>query len=281
MFCSIRARAVASVAAVALALGAGTALAQPPTVDEIVARNLKSKGGTEKLRSMNTVKITGTITAQGMELPMTTWAKRPNMMRREMQLQGQKVVTAFDGTTVWLINPMAGAAEPQEVTGPPAAMAKDDADFDSLLVDYKEKGHTVEFVGTETVDGKKLQHLKITKKNGQVQQYLPGSRHRAGDANGDHCGAGRDEGGGHDRPLELPDGRRRLDAVHNAAVDERGAGRAGGNREGGVQRPDGRGAVQNAGEEVRAASTRRASSSREKGRTSTLPASHHVPGLAR
>ena len=66
---------------------------------------------------------------------------------------------------------MTGSDEPQELTGPMATMTKDDADFDGVLVDYKEKGHTVELVGAETLEGKKVYHLKITKKNGQIQHY--------------------------------------------------------------------------------------------------------------
>jgi len=148
------------------------ALAHAQTAEEIVAKNLKAKGGVEKLKAMNSVKITGKISAQGMELPMTTWARRPNLIRREMTIQDKRVVSAFDGTTVWGINPMmTGSDDPQEMTGPMAQMTKDDADFDGVLVDYKEKGHKVELVGTETLDGKKVHHLKITKKNGQVQHY--------------------------------------------------------------------------------------------------------------
>lgn len=156
-----------------LAVVFASTVAHAQTAEEIVAKNLKAKGGVEKLKAMNTVKITGTISAQGMELPMTTWARRPNLIRREMQIQDKRVVNAFDGVTVWAINPMmTGSDEPQELTGPMATMTKDDADFDGVLVDYKEKGHKVELVGAETLEGKKVYHLKITKKNGQIQHYF-------------------------------------------------------------------------------------------------------------
>jgi outer membrane lipoprotein-sorting protein len=155
-----------------LAVVFASAVAHAQTAEEIVAKNLKAKGGVEKLKAMNSVKITGTISAQGMEMPMTTWAKRPNLIRREMQIQGKRIVTGFDGVVVWAINPMlSGSDEPTELTGPMAQMTKDDADFDGVLVDYKEKGHKVDLVGTETLEGKKVYHLKVTKKNGQVQQY--------------------------------------------------------------------------------------------------------------
>ena len=38
------------------------ALAQTPTVDELLARNLESRGGAEKLKAISTRKVTGTVT---------------------------------------------------------------------------------------------------------------------------------------------------------------------------------------------------------------------------
>jgi outer membrane lipoprotein-sorting protein len=138
-----------------------TITAQPPAVDEIVARNLKAKGGVEKLKAIRSVKITGRITAQGTDMPMTTWAKRPNLLRREMQYRDSKIISGFD--------------KPQEITGPPADMAKEEAsNFDGPLVDYKSKGYTVELVGIEEIDGRKANHLKITKTKGQVHHYYLG-----------------------------------------------------------------------------------------------------------
>jgi outer membrane lipoprotein-sorting protein len=107
-----------------------------------------------------------------MELPMTIAAKRPNLMRQEMQIQDKRIVTAFDGQKAWMINPMMGTESPQELTGPQADMAKDQADFDGALVDWKAKGHTVELVGLEEVGGVKAQKIKVTKKNGQVQYFF-------------------------------------------------------------------------------------------------------------
>ena len=164
----VRAAAVRVLAA-AVSLTAVPGVGASQTVDDIVAKNLAAKGGLDKLKAMNTVRITGKITLQGMELPMTTVAKRPNMMRREMQFQGNNMVLAYDGTTVWTINPMMGSTAPQPITGAQADMAREDADFDSVLIDYKAKGHTIELVGTEKIDDKPVYHLKLTKKNGQVQ----------------------------------------------------------------------------------------------------------------
>ena len=145
---------------------AGVSSAQ--TVDEILAKNLAARGGAEKFKSVNSMKISATVTAQGMKLPVTIWSKRPNMMREETDFQGQKMIRAFDGTTAWTVNPMMGGT-PQALTGSAANMAMDSADLEGPLVNYKQKGHTIEFVGNETLDGRNVHHLKITRKTGTIQ----------------------------------------------------------------------------------------------------------------
>jgi outer membrane lipoprotein-sorting protein len=95
------------------------------------------------------------------------------MMRRENVRDGQTLIVAFDGKTVWAINTMMSPA-PREITGPMAQMTMQDADdFDSVLLDYQKKGYKVELIGNDPVDGLPTYHLRVTKKNGRVQDmYL-------------------------------------------------------------------------------------------------------------
>jgi outer membrane lipoprotein-sorting protein len=147
------------------------AVAQP-TVDEIVAKNLKAKGGAEKLKGMQTMQMSGRATLQGMDVSMKIYSKRPNMTRQEVKLQDKTIVSAYDGSTAWWINPLAGIDQAQELSGAQADSLKDQADFDGVLTDYKAKGSTVELVGIENIEGRKAYHLKVTKKSGQVQHYF-------------------------------------------------------------------------------------------------------------
>jgi outer membrane lipoprotein-sorting protein len=162
-----------AVAILVLILRGSAAAGQSPTVDEIVASNLAAKGGAEKLRAVTSVKMTVKVKGTGGQMVSVSWAKRPNMMRRENTTDGQTFVLGFDGQTVWAINPLMGP-RPREITGPQADMTRQDADdFDSLLLDYKAKGHTVELVGTEAVQGIKMHRLRVTKKTGSIQEiYL-------------------------------------------------------------------------------------------------------------
>jgi outer membrane lipoprotein-sorting protein len=171
---SLRSIALAAACAVFSAppLPAQPAAAPAPNIDAIVAKNLQAKGGEAKLKGVQSMRMSGRVTIQGMELPMTITAKRPNLMRQEMTIQDKRIVSAYDGDKAWMINPMMGSETPQELTGPQADMAKDQADFDGALVDWKAKGHTVELVGTEDVGGAKAHKLKVTKKGGQVQYFF-------------------------------------------------------------------------------------------------------------
>jgi outer membrane lipoprotein-sorting protein len=139
------------------------------TADEIVANNLKAKGGVEKLKSISSVKMTGTMMAQGRQMPMTVYSKRPNLLRQDIKLPMGSVVQAFDGTTAWVIPP--GEENAREVTGPQADGARKNSEFDSPLLDYASKGHKIELVGREKADGAEVYHLRLIKKDGAVEHY--------------------------------------------------------------------------------------------------------------
>ena len=165
-------RAVVCAVVIAAMVGPVPA-AQSPTLDEIVAGNLAAKGGVEKLRAVTTVKMTGRVKGPGGENAVAIWAKRPNKMRRENISEGQSFVLGFDGMTVWQINPLV-SPKPREITGPQADKTRQDAgDFDTPLLDYKARGTTVELIGTEAVQGIRMHRLRLTWKNGTIQEvYL-------------------------------------------------------------------------------------------------------------
>ena len=80
-------------------------------------------------------------------------------------------ITAYDGKTGWKIEPWQGKKDVEPLGEDELKEILEDADFDGPLVHYKEKGNTVEFVGTEPVEGTDAYKLKVTLKNGDVQYY--------------------------------------------------------------------------------------------------------------
>ncbi|HTI37661.1 MAG TPA: hypothetical protein VL484_08895 [Vicinamibacterales bacterium] len=152
----------------AVLLSAQTAM---PTADEIVAKNIAAKGGAEKLKAIDSVRITAAASVQNMMTPMVIELKRPNLRRQEVTLNGQKLVQTFDGTNGWLLNPALGD-KPMQMPPAQSASMKQDAEFDSPLLDYKAKGVTVAFIGKEDIDGHPAYHLRVTTKEGAVRDYF-------------------------------------------------------------------------------------------------------------
>ena len=162
-------------------------LAQTPTVDELLAKNLAARGGAEKLKAISTRKVTGKVTVQvqmppgtqqqaqpapqTLELPMQVLAKRPNLMLQEMRMQDRRVVTAFDGQQAWAINPMIGTSA-QLLQGVQADLIRDQAQFDGPLAYARQRGDKMELLGKEDIEGVSAWKLAITHEDKTTTVYL-------------------------------------------------------------------------------------------------------------
>lgn len=152
-----------------LVAGLTGAAVQAQTADEIINKHLQARGGKDKIKAVQSERITGKmVMGQGMEAPVTMELARGNKMRMEFTLQGMTGIQAYDGKAGWSVMPFMGKTEPEAMSGDDIKMAEDQADMDGLLVDYKEKGHQVEYAGKEDVEGTPAYKLKVTKKNGDV-----------------------------------------------------------------------------------------------------------------
>jgi len=147
------------------------------TADEIVSNNIKAMGGKEKIAAVKTVKMTGNLDlGPDMKAPFTILLKDGKKFRFEMEIQGMKMVQALDGDSGWYIQPWSGKTDPERMSPEEVKAAKDQADFNGPLFDYKAKGNTVEFIGKEDMEGTDTYKLKVTKKSCDVSYiYLDAS----------------------------------------------------------------------------------------------------------
>jgi len=146
------------------------ASAPAQTVDELIAKNIQARGGMEKLKAAQSMKMTGKMMMQGgMEAPFVLQSKRPELARMDLTIQGMTMVQAYDGQTAWWIMPFAGSKDPEKMPEEQAKDMKEQADFDGTLVNYKDKGHAVELIGKEDMEGTEVYKLKVTLKNGDLR----------------------------------------------------------------------------------------------------------------
>src|SRR5579864_9523501 len=145
--------------------------ASSQTAEELVNKNIEARGGMDKIKAVKTRRMTGKLIGGGIVATAGQENMRPNLVRQTFSLQGMTAIQAYDGSAGWQIQPFGGHKDPE-------MMGEDDlrdlllaADFDGPLVDYKDKGNTVDYLGHDVVDGDDALRLKVTLKNGDILYY--------------------------------------------------------------------------------------------------------------
>src|SRR5213083_398342 len=141
-----------------------------PTVDELVAKNIEAKGGASAVHDLQTLRLTGKLLVQEgqIELAYLQIKKRPDEVRDEASLQGMTQIEAYDGKEGWRVSPFFGRKDPERMSADDVKALIEDSEIDGPLVDWQKKGSTVEYLGTEDVDGTPAHKLKVVRKNGDV-----------------------------------------------------------------------------------------------------------------
>jgi hypothetical protein len=141
------------------------------TVDEIIAKNVQAVGGMDKLKAVRSMRVSGKLHAGPFEAQFVQQNKRADKVREEVVIQGMAQVQAYDGRAGWQINPFSGRRDAELMSQDDTKGLQVDADIDGPLVNYKEKGHTAELVGHDSVEGTDCYKIKLTLKNGDIRYY--------------------------------------------------------------------------------------------------------------
>jgi hypothetical protein len=159
------------VAMVVAAVACAAAVSRGQTVDEIIAKNVKARGGIEKLRAVRSVRTVAKFSQGTLRAEYRRENKRPGRVREEYALQGMAQIQAYDGTDAWQISPFGGRKDAERMSDDDAKSLRVDADMDGPLVDYKEKGHQAELLGHDSVEGTDCFKVKLSMKNQDVRYY--------------------------------------------------------------------------------------------------------------
>lgn len=133
------------------------------TADEIIANYFENTGGVEAWESIEGIKMTAKINQGGMEIPLEIVSLKSGKQMTVINFQGKIIKQGvFNGEVLWSTNFMTQKAEKsdQETTDNVKSQMND---FPDPFLNYKEKGYTVELLGTEEVDGTETFKLKLTR----------------------------------------------------------------------------------------------------------------------
>jgi hypothetical protein len=152
--------------------GLAPVVAGAQTVDEIVAKHLEARGGASRIAAIESLRMTAKARAQGgREAVVVREVKRPDRFRLEFTSQGVTGVYAYDGEQGWRVSPFDGEFEPETMRPEGGRAAIDGGEIGGPLADWRAKGHLVELVGRESLEGREAWKLKVTLKNGDAR-YL-------------------------------------------------------------------------------------------------------------
>jgi hypothetical protein len=139
------------------------------TVDEVIDNYINAMGGKEKLLALKTVKMDGGMSVQGMEISVVVTVSHGIGSRNDITVpgmgEGYQIMTPTKG---WSYMPFQGQTSPEEVSEDRVKSGQGALDLQGVLVNYKEKGNTVELLGKEKAEGKDCYKLKVTAKSGKV-----------------------------------------------------------------------------------------------------------------
>ena len=132
-------------------------------VEEIIGNYLENTGGAENWENVKGIRMNASINQMGMEIPIEM-VQLKDKMYTKISIQGQEIKQGvFDGETLWSTNFMSMKAEKNDQEDVDN-IKNELAEFPDPFLNYKDKGFTVELMGTETVEGSDVFKIKLTKK---------------------------------------------------------------------------------------------------------------------
>ena len=173
---SVRAIAFAFCALVSLdpsAVGAGVEPRKPLSAEQIVARSVSARGGLEAWQAVSTLALAGTLYTGKQDettLPIVVKLKRPNKSRLEIDVQGHRMVQAFDGKSGWKMRRFHG----QDIVAPygPDDVASARA-WERVasppLIDHAREVMRVKLDGMEAIDGAPAYRLTLVRSDRSEQ----------------------------------------------------------------------------------------------------------------
>jgi hypothetical protein len=146
------------------------ALGAELTVDEAVARHVAARGGAERWREVQSLRLTGQYDAFSLRSDFTLARQRPHYYRLDFTLLDEPAIRARGPEATWarhkLLQP-----EPARVDGPYQPQMERESLFGPLLVDQAAKGLRVEMLGPGDIDGVETVDLLVTFPDGATETW--------------------------------------------------------------------------------------------------------------
>jgi outer membrane lipoprotein-sorting protein len=148
---------------------------QDMTVDQIIAGNESAVGGADAIKQIMAIRLSTdtTLGSPSASNSMVITMQRPNLSRVETTSQGLALVSGFDGSNAWSVDPHTGIAT-QLTLDPSSSGNLSSFQIDSLVGYLRGivASQTAQLIGGDELNGVKVYHIKATRADGTVFDYF-------------------------------------------------------------------------------------------------------------
>lgn len=134
------------------------------TAEEIISKHIEAIGGADAWRKVNSIKMEGSLQVQGAELLVTQTVLQGKGSKQEFSVGGMTGFMIITPAAGWNFMPFQGQQSPEPMTAEDITKSQSQMDAQGVLIDYATKGHTVEYLGKDDVDGTECFKIKVTPK---------------------------------------------------------------------------------------------------------------------
>ena len=152
----------------AIMLTTGITAVKAQTADEILEKHVTAMGGTEKWDNIKTIKKTGSLSVQGMDIAVTESIITGKGLRVDFTVMGMSGFQIMTSTAGYVMNP----GQPKVDTLKPEMLKGVNEQLDEKIMycldckNYKTIGTKTELIGKDSVDNSLCYKIKITDKDG-------------------------------------------------------------------------------------------------------------------
>jgi hypothetical protein len=141
------------------------------TADEIINKYINAIGGKDAWKKVNTIKQEAILDANGTEINVELITVHEKGSRQTISFSGMSGYSIYTPSAGYNFYPWQGHIKPEAITPEELKENEDNMDAQGPLIDYKEKGHAVEYVGMDDFEGTDCYKIKLAEKSGKIITY--------------------------------------------------------------------------------------------------------------
>jgi len=153
-----------------------TVTSRAQSVAAIINKNITARGGLRQIENIQSIKMSGYASMNGINAPFTIIMERPEKLRIELMMRNDTIIQAYDGHNGWAKIPQGNKSIITSMTPAEAQSLKEQADFDGPLVHYKEKHNEVTLQGKVSIDSVASYNLVVKNPQGEQTSMFVDSR---------------------------------------------------------------------------------------------------------